>query len=312
MKFIYPTLSVLFTSLIAASPFTDKSKTSVKLSSDPSNVNNFIVNVKRIDEISNKNGEVLAERLYSVNLNFEVEDDMLLLNGKKAAPLGESVITTINATYVQAGLSDWQTKIVTSQFDEGILSISLASSVEDFAIIDETKMSSSPILGRHITIKEKILELNGKQIQQEEFVEHVLDLYQDGTLVRQISDTLSSKDTKRGGHHHGHHHKHSKPQSMKYRYNGIDLLELLTYICYGALGGLLVSMLIYVPVFGYIYYRRNYTQEYEQVANEDLPVYSEKPEFDLPKYIPVVTEDKEEKITVYEALAESDDEEESK
>lgn len=64
-----------------ASPIKDVSSTTMTISeTKTSNSEHFAVAVQRVDDLVNDNGELLAERIDAVIVNFDLKNDQLLVN----------------------------------------------------------------------------------------------------------------------------------------------------------------------------------------------------------------------------------------
>lgn len=180
----------------APTSFLDVPTTAVKLSSDLTNPQHFIVSVERTDLLIDGSGETQAERIMSVKLDFNVKDDMLMLNGQDACNIDqpEPKITTIKATFVRGDVSNPEELV--SMFSEGLVSIQVSSKAQNFIVDGAVGEDGLPVIGRRLTITENILEIDGTQVRQSEVSEQVFDLYLNGTLVRAVSDpTLDEQAT---------------------------------------------------------------------------------------------------------------------
>lgn len=84
-------------------------------------------------------------------------------------------------------------------FSQGLVNVEVSSEVENFLVVDEQDPTAQPVLGRHITIREKILEVDGSKVRQSVISEHVVDVYNNGTIIRSTSEpSLDSQITADG------------------------------------------------------------------------------------------------------------------
>lgn len=196
MKFYSALLTACLASLTGATPtpLTDVGSTSVKVNSVAGNPNQFVVDVTRTDVLI-EDGETLAERVMTVDLVFDVDDNNLRVNGQSVSALGEGPKASIvKATFVRGDIQDPEK--MENYFSEGLINVEVASEVENFLVVNEADPTAQPVLGRHITIHEKILEVDGNKARQSSISEHVIDVYSNGTIVRSASNpSLDSQKT---------------------------------------------------------------------------------------------------------------------
>lgn len=196
MKLYNTLVSICLASLTGATPtpLTDVGSTSVKLNSVADNPNQFVVDVTRTDVLT-EDGETLAERVMTVDLVFDVDENNLRVNGQAVSTLGEGPKASIvKATFVRSDIQDPE-KMATF-FSEGLVNVEVSSEVENFLAVNGDDPTGQPVLGRHITIHEKILEVDGNKVRQSSISEHVIDVYSNGTIVRSTSDpSLDSQIT---------------------------------------------------------------------------------------------------------------------
>lgn len=191
MKFPVALVAFCLGSLVQGNPlsYLDVGNTSVKLASDPTNPDHFMVTVERVDDLMNEDGETMAERILSVALNFDVQDNMLMLNGDEISPLGQDPkVTTVKATFVRADVED--PEALRQYFSEGLVNIKVSSKVENFLIVGGEDENGLPQFGRHVTISERILEIDGNKVRQSDISEQVLDVYNNGTIVRSVTEPM--------------------------------------------------------------------------------------------------------------------------
>ncbi|KAG9307829.1 hypothetical protein G9A89_023394 [Geosiphon pyriformis] len=134
----------------------------------------FAVEVNRIDDLVNDNGDLLAERLESVIIEFELNDDQLLVNNVPVE-LGVTSITVVEAKIIStnstaAAANNTKIEDLEDSFDIGLVTVEVTSSAESLPTED------SNVSLRRITIKTRIVEIDGVDIIQSDAVEKILEV----------------------------------------------------------------------------------------------------------------------------------------
>ncbi|KAL1923824.1 uncharacterized protein VTP21DRAFT_8804 [Calcarisporiella thermophila] len=157
--------------LVAAAPLQDISTTTMGVTTSPVSLDSeeLIVSVERKDDILDDQGQFLAERIMTVNMRFDVQDDSVLLNG---VPVGLG----LNKVQIEAKVitPTVQTEEVKAEVEEalarsGIVSVQVKTSAEH--ITNE--------LGDHIrriTVLERIVEIDGTTVVQTQAGQQLIDI----------------------------------------------------------------------------------------------------------------------------------------
>jgi len=175
-------LSVLLLLLVAclfalshAAPMEDISETDIDITEtliSPTK-ESFLVQVTRVDDLVSDDGELLAERLESVMIEFELDDDQLLINNVPVE-LGVTGIAIIEAQIVNSpvngSLSVQEIENLEEKFDIGLVTVEVTSIAESFPTEDPT------ILLRRINITTRIMEIDGVDILQSDLTETILEV----------------------------------------------------------------------------------------------------------------------------------------
>jgi len=134
-----------------------------------SNSEHFAVAVQRIDDLVNDNGELLAERIDAVIINFDLKDDQLLVNNVPVE-LGISSIQVVEAQVVPANIKIEQLEEYADNFDIGLVTVQVSS------IADSVPTSEESVTLRRVSITLRIVEIDGVNvIQPQNAVEKVLE-----------------------------------------------------------------------------------------------------------------------------------------
>jgi hypothetical protein len=142
-----------------------------------SNTEHFAVAVQRIDDLINDNGELLAERIDAVIVNFDLKDDQLLVNNVPVE-LGISSFQVIEAQIVPANINIEQLEEYADNFDIGLVTAQVSTVAESVPTTEEG------VTLRRISITLRIIEIDGVSvIQPQDAVEKVLEF-----KVFEISD----------------------------------------------------------------------------------------------------------------------------
>jgi len=176
---------MLGVSAVMAAPFEDISSTSVSLEEEQtsSTSEHLTVKISRVDDLVDDNGDVLIERIMGVKLGFDIEDDKITLNG---VPLevGPSSVEVEAAILADQSLmpEDGSAPDLTAlenALDIGLVTVEVEAKVERI-LTDE----GIPI--RHISVTERVVEINGKTVVQTVADQQFLDVYENGTIVETI------------------------------------------------------------------------------------------------------------------------------
>ncbi|PKK80705.1 hypothetical protein RhiirC2_723803, partial [Rhizophagus irregularis] len=178
-SFVFALLAVLCLSVISfASPIKDVSSTTMTISeTKTSNSEHFVVAVQRVDDLVNDNGELLAERIDAVIVNFDLKNDQLLVNNVPVE-LGISSFQVIEAQIVPANIKIEQLEEYADNFDIGLVTVQVLTAAESVPTTEEG------VTLRRVSITLRIIEIDGVSVvQPQDAVEKVLEF-----KVLEISD----------------------------------------------------------------------------------------------------------------------------
>ncbi|KAI9358746.1 hypothetical protein BD770DRAFT_386879 [Pilaira anomala] len=196
MKFSFNkllSLSALFAlaTLTIAAPLQDVSVTSIDLVENTYNARgdeNLFVTVTRVDDLLDDDGTLLAERVMAVRVTFDIYENQLMCNGQ---PI-EIGVSNIEVEAQMA--SNPQKLIVASLEEEAILAdsfdIGLVKVEVTANILDELKTDDG-LTFRRIGVKELITEINGERVVQTEAGQQILDVFDNGSLIKWSVDPLT-------------------------------------------------------------------------------------------------------------------------
>lgn len=161
-------LACLFV-FVQATPIEDIAETTIDISETLTSptTESFSVDVTRIDDLVSDDGELLAERIESVIIDFELNDNELLVNNVPVE-LGITTVTIIEAKIIPVG-NDELSEELEQSFDIGLVTIEVASTAESFPTDDPTYSL------RRITILTRIVEIDGMDVLQTDAVEKILE-----------------------------------------------------------------------------------------------------------------------------------------
>jgi len=170
-----------------AAPFQDISSTSVSLEEEQTSpdAEHLTVKISRVDDLVDDNGDVLIERIMGVQLGFDIEDEKILLNGAplELGPSSVEIEAVILAdeSLLPSNSSEEMTDLtpLTNTLDIGLVTVEVEATVERL-------VTSEGIPIRHIVVSERIVEVNGAHVLQTEAQQHVLDIFENGTVVQSI------------------------------------------------------------------------------------------------------------------------------
>ncbi|RIA96124.1 hypothetical protein C1645_733510 [Glomus cerebriforme] len=180
-----------------AIPIKDVSSTTMAISETKtsSTSEHFAVAVQRIDDLVNDNGELLAERIDAVIINFDLKDEQLLVNNVPVE-LGITSIQVIEAQIVPANIKIEQLEEYADNFDIGLVTVQVSTFAESLST-DEDGATL-----RRISITIRIVEIDGINVLSQEPVEKILqfkvievsDGDKDVTVPFYPAEDLSSND----------------------------------------------------------------------------------------------------------------------
>ncbi|KAJ3275764.1 hypothetical protein HDV01_007231 [Terramyces sp. JEL0728] len=277
MKFIH----LLLSAVLATPILKDEHKTQIKLipiegtAQEPSH---FAVTVTRVDGLVNEKDEEVAVKISAVLLKFDVDTNGQALVNDVPVPMGLSKVEVAAKTMVARkdieGITDQE---LLESFDEGIIGVEI--NVKGY------EMKHNDVMIRRLAITERILEINGKEVEQEEAVQQVLEILPDGSMKKgmpchQGQDKLQSDLV--GPHHHHKHHRRS----------------FLAFLCSGLLLGSLAAGFYYlitalVSLFTLNRYEKVDTVEIifeDEKSEKTFSEATQTSEEQLPEYIPKAPE----------------------
>ncbi|ORY96871.1 hypothetical protein BCR43DRAFT_291345 [Syncephalastrum racemosum] len=173
---------------VFAAPLQDLSVTSVDLAEQAANAQgdeHLYVTVSRTDDLVDDDGSLLAERVMTVQVTFDVVDTQLHCNGVPVE-IGVSNIQ------VQAQIASNPEKLTVASEEEAALledsfDIGLATVEVTAAILDELKTDDGLTVLR-LSVQEKIVEINGEQVVQTEAGQQIIDIFEDGKVQKWAVD----------------------------------------------------------------------------------------------------------------------------
>jgi len=186
-----------------------------------SNSEHFAVSVQRVDDLVNDNGELLAERIDAVIINFDLKDDQLLVNNVPVE-LGINSIQVIEAQVVPANINIEQLEEYADNFDVGLVTVQVSPVAESIPTNEEG------VTLRRISITLRIVEIDGVNVvQSQNAVEKVLEFKvieildgdkDDATVAFYPAEDLSSHDKIGEKQLEEHNKSSSRPLSSRIRH----------------------------------------------------------------------------------------------
>jgi len=173
MAFKYSVLALFIACLIALSqaiPIKDISNTTIEVSNThltPSS-ERFAVSVQRLDELVDDDGKILAEKISTILMTFDIKNGQILLN-KVPVELGISNFQVFEAEIVPANIKPEDFMKYQDNFDIGLVTVEIESSVETFII------SAENVIGYRVRINIRVLEIDGKNVVQTEATEKIIE-----------------------------------------------------------------------------------------------------------------------------------------
>jgi hypothetical protein len=176
---------------VFAAPLQDISVTSIDLAENTYNKQgdeHLFVTVTRIDDLVDDDGSLLAERIMAVRVTFDVEENQLMCNGKPVE-IGVSNIQ------VEAQMAANPSKLsITTEEDAALLAdsfdIGLVTVEVTATILDELKTDDGMVF-RRLSVQELITEVNGQKVIQTEAGQQILDIFDNGSLIKWSIDPLT-------------------------------------------------------------------------------------------------------------------------
>ncbi|CAG8674179.1 1464_t:CDS:2, partial [Scutellospora calospora] len=153
-----------------ARPIKDESTTSVgigEIQTSPDS-ERFVVVVQRIDDLVSDGGEILAERISAVIINFDLKDESLLINNV-LVPLNATSIQVLQAELVPANITQEQLQKYEDSFDIGMVTVEVNAVANSYPT-DDPRISL-----RRIIIAIRITEIDGVTVVQNDVVEKILE-----------------------------------------------------------------------------------------------------------------------------------------
>ncbi|CEG71290.1 hypothetical protein RMATCC62417_07045 [Rhizopus microsporus] len=189
--FFFLAYILLSTTSILASPLRDVSTTSVDLTENPIDINGdetLYVTVTRVDDLLDDDGSLLAERVMAVRVTFDVFENRLMCNGQPVE-IGVSNIQ-VEAQMVSNPekltiTSEEDAAILADSFDTGLVTVEITAT-----LLDELKTDDGMVF-RRLSVKELITEVNGAKVVQTEAAQQILDVFDNGALVKWTVDPLT-------------------------------------------------------------------------------------------------------------------------
>jgi hypothetical protein len=133
-KLTQPLLVAFLACLIAlawANPLTDLARTTIDVSeteTSPS-TERFAVRVRRVDNIIDDEGSLVAAKAMAVIINFDVRDDQILVNNVPVQ-LGVSSVEVIEAEVMASDLSEAEVEAIAEALNVTLATVEVSSTVE--------------------------------------------------------------------------------------------------------------------------------------------------------------------------------------
>ncbi|CAG8468611.1 15983_t:CDS:2 [Racocetra fulgida] len=156
--------------ITGATLFKHESQTSVgiaEIQTSP-DTERFVVVVQRIDDLVDDGGEILAEKISAVVINFDLKDEALMVNNVPV-PLNVTSVQVLQAEIVPANITQEQLKEYESSFDIGMVT------VEVNTIANSYPTDNPNISLRRIIIAIRIIEIDGVTVVQNDVIEKILE-----------------------------------------------------------------------------------------------------------------------------------------
>ncbi|KAG2200620.1 uncharacterized protein EV154DRAFT_556893 [Mucor mucedo] len=177
--------------LTIAAPLQDVSVTSIDLVENTYNAQgdeHLFVTVTRVDDLLDDDGSLLAERIMAVRVTFDVYENQLMCNGKPVEIGVSNIQVEAQMASNPAKLSitsEEDAAILADSFDVGLVTVEVTAS-----ILDELKTDDGMVF-RRISVQELITEINGQKVVQTEAGQQILDVFDNGALIKWSVDPLT-------------------------------------------------------------------------------------------------------------------------
>lgn len=263
-------LVLLFACLVAlswANPLTDVARTTIDVSetqTSPS-TERFAVRVRRVDSIIDDDGDLVAAKAMAVIINFDVRDDQIVVNNVPVR-LGVSSVEIIEAEIMASDLNETEAEAIAHTFNVTLATVEVSSTAEAFATSDPS------VTLRRVTIRIRVIEVDGEEVVQTDAVERILELRVATPAIHDLADPQRSGNVADSGMHH-HHHDHKSHgcfktlrRRIRHWWNCSSRFVRVTIVSSGfaVLFGL---CFIAIPAL----YRRLRPSPYERVSFEEAP-----------------------------------------
>ncbi|KAF0512013.1 hypothetical protein F8M41_018145 [Gigaspora margarita] len=159
-----------FPVLSQAGPIKDESSTTVAIGEIQTSPDSerFVVVVQRIDDLVDDGGELLAEKISAVVINFDLKDESLMVNNVPV-PMNVTSVQVLQAEIVPANITQEQLKEYESSFDIGMVTVEVNTVASSYPT-DDPKVSL-----RRIVIAIRIIEIDGITVVQKDVIEKILE-----------------------------------------------------------------------------------------------------------------------------------------
>ncbi|KAI9266318.1 hypothetical protein EDC94DRAFT_34820 [Helicostylum pulchrum] len=177
--------------LTIAAPLQDVSVTSIDVVENTYNAQgdeHLFVTVTRVDDLLDDDGSLLAERIMAVRVTFDVYENQLMCNGRPVEIGVSNIEVEAQMASNPAKLSITSAEeaaILADSFDIGLVKVEVTAS-----ILDELKTDDG-MMFRRISVRELITEINGERVVQTEAGQQILDVFDNGSLVKWSVDPLT-------------------------------------------------------------------------------------------------------------------------
>lgn len=264
--------------------------------------NKFKVTVTRTDDIFDVDSkgtvkDFTASKVTQVTLSFDVgPKGEIMCNGMPVA-LGISTVKVkarISLGVFADSLKTHSAEEIANAFDDGIVAVKLDVSGEQ-VFVPEMNVKI-----QRITIKETILEVNGKKVQQTEAKQQILDIHPNGSVQKHapcgVPEDMLMMDQHRNNQHLSQHAQpssltHAAENAAKWYHKQDTSIKVASAFMFGSMMALISMMFIRACFLVYLAYAsiRDYSNtprdeeeggDYLKQINmenmEHLPVYKEK------------------------------------
>ncbi|KAG1470459.1 hypothetical protein G6F56_002675 [Rhizopus delemar] len=233
----------------------------------------LFVTVTRVDDLVDDDGSLLAERVMAVRVTFDVLENQLMCNGHPV----EIGVSNIQVEAQMASnpekltiTNEEEAAILADSFDVGLVTVEITAT-----LLDELKTDDGMVF-RRLAVKELVTEVNGLKVVQTEAAQQVLDVFDNGSLMKWSVDPLTGfmlpDDSQSIG---------SSPSFFDPAFewwNGQS--SLAQGLMVGITGGF--TLLTALFAFVYIIFKRRQLSEYQVVQEEEVkeqpPAYIEQEE----------------------------------